>query len=435
MANTLQPGATSETAKRPTGNNRAVSPLRHRNHNVRNTLLATLIIIASSIVLYPRQLATLGAGKVGSGGGGGLPWSVGWNDTGVSLGSACPADGFGGSTQSNGTAAPYSNTWCAANMNAWSGGVARTKTGSEELCWFGGGHSDSGDNSIYCLDIHASPATVNRISGPDQVLAADYGTCNESPPSNPNAPAARHSQDNLTYVANLDELLTVNGAVYCGNGLHLEGVWAFHFSDNTWHHLTNTPFTGDNYWDNVCYDPTSHLVYVDAPVSGTGYLFTYNPGTDTWSSLLSQLNGGMPDTGTCTVDTTHNKMYVIGNTAFNSAGSLSIIQVDLSTYTQTDLTGTSSGCSALSTSGPGIAYDANMDRIIGWPVNNGQTLVIYNPNTNSCTTTTPSGATPGNNASSNGVYGRFGYFPSFGKDVFALANGTSLNGFVVRLTP
>src|SRR3954454_8600751 len=68
--------------------------------------------------------------------------------------SMCPPDGFGGSVLPSGAPYPYRTSGgqgagnnCTGVIFDWSGGVARTKAGSEEM-WLlgGGGHADYGGN-------------------------------------------------------------------------------------------------------------------------------------------------------------------------------------------------------------------------------------------------------------------------------------------------
>lgn len=113
----------------------------------------------------------------------GQQWSALPNSTFNS--SMCVANGFSGSTCGSsgqpagcsgaGTPYPYQTT-CAAAVFAYNGGVARTKRGSEQLVIFGGGHGDSGDNSVFAIDVGANPGTpaARRIKDPSYIDVNSY---------------------------------------------------------------------------------------------------------------------------------------------------------------------------------------------------------------------------------------------------------------------
>jgi len=101
-----------------------------------------------------------------------------------------------------------------------------------------------------------------------------------------------------------------------------------------------------------------------------------------------------------------------------------------SPFTATNLTGT--GCSALvNTAGgaPGFVYDPVQKLFVGWA--GGNTVYLYNPDSDSCTTQTFSGGPT--TIQGNGTYGRFRYSPATG--TFIVANDIDSNVYSLRLTP
>src|SRR5579885_2004051 len=270
-----------------------------------------------------------------------------WVDLGAStrISSVVPADGFGGSTwQGTGIAAPYtSNT--ARVVDAWSGGVGRTKSGSEMMCVFGGGHNDDPDDSLYCIDLRTN--TIARVFGPAGYDvgggSADWGGCPVGlPDSGVVAPNAVHSTAGLVYISATDQIHKFNGALACGNGFHTNDTWLFSFSPGSWARQDPTNGTplpcstliavdgtcagGDDFWTSDVYDPNSGLVFEALPVSGTIYVYSYNPSTNTESALLASAPG--PDQATGDVDASRKLIVMFGE---DLSGNPHLIHIDIST--------------------------------------------------------------------------------------------------------
>src|SRR5947209_15635490 len=93
----------------------------------------------------------------------------------------CPPNGTSASTCTSGdntcggsTATAYNYQACYSEVIiAYSGGVGRTKKGSEQLVLFGGGHADYGGNEVYAINVGSTPG-VSRLTTPSHVDQNDF---------------------------------------------------------------------------------------------------------------------------------------------------------------------------------------------------------------------------------------------------------------------
>jgi hypothetical protein len=262
------------------------------------------------------------------------------------------------------------------------------------------------------------------------------------PDGNPNS---RHTYDGLTYLANIDKMLSFGGVVACNNGSHLEDLWSLNLANLSWQRMD--PVNGASgqqpadFYTPVppiaVYDPNTQLTFI----SDTNQLWSYNDSTNTYNFINGSAN--VPYESTAVLDPKRKMIYFIGTTGSPSGGyaggpnGFAAISIAAgSNYAVQDWTSQVTGCDGLAQAEwPGVAYDSATDRVVGWP-NFGNTVYIFNPDTKSCTTQTfPNG--PPNSTDFNGVtystgtFGRFQYFP--GLDVFALVNFWTNNAYVLRL--
>jgi hypothetical protein len=100
-------------------------------------------------------------------------------------------------------------------------------------------------------------------------------------------------------------------------------------------------------------------------------------------------------------------------------------KVDVSSGGFSPVSYSTSGCTFVSASWPGITYDPLNDRIVAW--SGGNTIDILNPYTGTCTTQTFTG---GPIANSNGTYKR--WFYSQKEQVFGVINRMNDNMFTLR---
>jgi hypothetical protein len=349
--------------------------------------------------------------QASSGGGSGLPTSIGWYQIpNTNYSAVCP------------NPLPAGAEGCSAVVADWSSGVADTKR--NRLVFMGGGHSGYDGNEIYALDLNL--LQMLRVTNPGP------GTdCTEA--DSAGNPSARHTYGGLSYISSTDQVYLHAGDLYASNtgGCTSVANWLLNEAsiagngNNTpqWQRkdpVNGTPETKDccNYITASAYDANTDAVYyVD-----DAFFWKYKAQTDTLTTL-----GGVSGLGyhlNAVVDSGH-KVYV----AF---GDGQLWQADLTAGTPTlsNIASQASGCSAL-TSAPyaGLAYDPVQNKVVGWI--GGGSVIVYDAGTKSCSTQSYAGG-PGA-ALATGTFGRWQYFPSLG--VFALVNGWQQNAWVLRMTP
>ncbi len=218
----------------------------------------------------------------------------------------------------------------------------------------------------------------------------------------------------------VDIYLTYSGSKStCGS--FSNSMWYFDPSTLTWTQQAISS-TAPNPAQNgsvaqLAYDPTSgDLFELEA---NTGRFWKYDPVAKAWTNLAGAA-GCNALNATTAIDDGRRLYFCIGNGGFH--------KISLTApYTATALTGT--GCGNLkSINGPGFAYDPMQKLMIGW--GGGNTVYLYNPGTDSCTSATYSGGPTVIQA--NGTYGRFSYSPALG--VFVVANSIDTNAYSLRLT-
>lgn len=352
------------------------------------------------------QSASASATTQGAASGGGIPSTLGWYQIpNTSLQSLCP---------------PYSEIQaiegCPAVMADWSGGLFDTKR--DELIVHGGGHTGYYGNEIYGISLGTTaPSLVKDASHGTAV--SNVGTCPDA--YTDGNPVAVHTYDGLVYLPTQDKYLRFSGSK-ANCGFFTSALWTYDPGTSTWARQSPTG-GGPNPAQSggpplMAYDSTTDSVYdVD---SNTGEFWKYSPASTAWTDLANvgikcpQLNMN------AAIDPVRRLYFCVGNTKF---GKISLN----SPFTATALAGT--GCSTLvNTNAPGFAYDPVQQLMVGWA--GGNTVYLYNPDTDSCTTQTFTGGPP--SPQTNGTYGRFQYSPKTG--VFIVANSISQNAFTLRLT-
>jgi len=176
----------------------------------------------------------------------------------------------------------------------------------------------------------------------------------------------------------------------------------------------------------ICaYDPNSDSVLCNW---GNAFMFIrYTPGTNTWTKVTNCYDSPVPSASTAVIDPKRKLMIFIGE-----KDKPKVMAVDISeksNFKVQDWSTQVTDCDALAVVNyPGLAYDPELDRIVGWP-NNGDTVYLFNPDTKSCQALTyPNGPkTPGG----TGTFGRFRYFPAL--KAFAVVNAWNQNAFLLRL--
>jgi hypothetical protein len=332
-----------------------------------------------------------------------LPQTPGWFEIpNTKLASICPA-----------IAIIQGVEGCGAVMADWGGGLADTKR--NRLVIWGGGHQGYFGNEFYALDLEH--LKIERLTEPSSGDAlSNLKACPESYLDG--TPNSRHSYNGLQY-ASRDDRYFVFGAGVAPCGFFSNFAWIFNPSSTTWVRTSSTHHPNAAQNGSVpltAYDPvTSAIFEVEA---NAGQFWRYDFSSDDWKNVASTSVCGALGT-TSAIDPTRRLYFCVG------AGNFSRIALSGS-HTAKNLKG--DGCSDLvSASAPGFDFDSSQRMMVGWA--GGDTLYIYNPDTDSCFTEHFDGG-PGK-PQKNGTFGRFRYFPGLG--IFALWNDRNENAYVVRL--
>ena len=346
----------------------------------------------------------------------------------------------------------------------WSGGAIDTV--NQRVIVWGGGHSDYAGNEVSALNLNGTPSWQaittptypvpyvwdgNNWEGlqPYFVRAVDGGQYQ------PGAkPSSRHTYNSLAYVPSQNSLYSFGGAVANGGFLSQE-VWSLNFSTTTWT-LVGPPYSQSPGYPTAAYNPnTGHVIMHDKNWT----LFDYNPATNTWTTLTTQYT--VPDGTTAVVDPVNNLFVVVGaygttnNLGYPNVPTSNSIQVFPLTAPYAMQTWTDPSCDLIYRDG-GLTWDSNLGLVVGYPGGGNQ---FYLLNTGVQPVTTPFGVVPshkcldvpismnpspvlgtdyppnpeGTSTGANlGIFGRFGYFPTF--DQFAIVNDHTENAWSAQLT-
>lgn len=335
--------------------------------------------------------------------GGGIPSALGWFDI--------PNTKFHSVQQTSWTAAGDPSMV----MAAWGGGVYDSKR--NRLIVWGGGHGDYKGNEVYALDLNANPIAPLRLTDPNQYTPD--GTCHSPFQPGSTNPSSRHTYESLLYLPTQDRMFNIGGSEV-DSGCFGNDDWLFDPGAKAW-----TNLSGASGWGNgvpICdYDPIHDqgLCFNN----NNGDLWVYDPIAKTLT-LQSPSHGGFPTLAMSgVVDYVGKRFYVVGG------GFLGYFDISGSAPypTRVDVNGT--GCSAF-TAGqyPGMQYDPVQKVLVEW--HGGDTVNIYNPATNSCSSVTYAGG-PGSQQA-HGTHGRFRYVPAMG--VFVVCNAWAQDCYSLRLT-
>jgi hypothetical protein len=153
----------------------------------------------------------------------------------------------------------------------------------------------------------------------------------------------------------------------------------------------------------------------------------YTFATNTWTKITGYCESIVPGASTAIIDPKRKLMIFIGE-----QGKPKVMAVDISeksNFKVQDWSKEVINCDALAgVNYPGLAYDPDLDRIVGWP-NAGDTVYLFNPDTKSCEALTyPNGPKA---TTTSGTFGRFRYFP--GLKAFVVMNAANQNAYLLRL--
>jgi hypothetical protein len=298
-------------------------------------------------------------------------------------------------------------------MSLWSGGAFDTKR--NRLIVWGGGHFGYAGNEIYAFDVNTLSWT--RVTDPSIPVGDNV------PYAPDGGPTSRHTYNYVEYVPSIDRFCSFGGAGFYSDGQHgTNNTDCFNFDAKQWERKAAIPSTGTTtIGSKAAYDPVSGRVYLQTGLGGT--FSSYDPGTNTWTTLVS--SSFMDYYLTAAIDPVRRKMVAVG------IGQLRVL----------DLNNPSAGWSDLSTSGdmtivnaqaPGFVYDPVSDRFVGW--SGGASVYTLNMDTRiwsklplaAGNSTTPTAA------AGDGTYGRFRYIPS--KNAFIVVNSIDEDVFFYKLS-
>ena len=295
--------------------------------------------------------------------------------------------------------------------------------------------------------LDASAGTTGSTGGSWQM------TGQEKYPSDGN-PIPRHTGGGLAYSPTLDKVLAWEGPSV--GGVAMRHTWLLDMPTLAWTDKTPTSLTGGGL--DVTLGGSSNDGAQCAWDSNTGKFFcqwgsdliflSYDPAANKWMKLIN--NNDCQGFATClsaaagsaAIDTARKLFFYIGNSNNAAPGTPIIWKVDISgsTFNMVDMTPAATGCGGIAPSvagsaaggiSPGVVYDPVIDRIVIYP-NDGNSVYLYNPDTNSCTTQIFAAGPPASGlVQPNGTYGRFAYSPQL--DAFALVNKASNDAYVLNL--
>jgi hypothetical protein len=319
------------------------------------------------------------------------------------------------------------NTWILVDKGsvtsplgimAYSGGWYDPE--NHQFCIFGGGHYNYSGNEVWCFDIES--LSWNEMYPPDVLTRAPYDGGDQGAYNNydnekyPGAlfkpagesieaanPAARHTYDQLEYVAGLGAVLW--GGIAWGDHdmawcVQCEDTWAFDYVRARWRYL----YDGSNPSPNVspgvgasAYASRDHRLY--AKVLETTWL--YDPEKNHWSEVRTRGTPPWTIEGTLEYDPNHHTLYFFGG---NYDRNLTLWRFNIEQRHWKALRPDGLGPTGESSSGPGMAYDIHNDVLM---IYFGGTLWAYDPDANTWASFRPE-VRP---SDAGYVFGRFRYDP------------------------
>lgn len=164
----------------------------------------------------------------------------------------------------------------AGVINAWSGAALDSRR--NRLVLFGGGHGDYGGNELYAFD--CSRLAWERLTDPYPEPKDDGSDRNPD-----GTPQSRHSYGGLAYLAHVDRLFALGGAIFRSGAGSCTKVWTCDFSaNNAWQQDADKAPAPTGY-DQMCtYDPaTGKLWWGGRDGGGWCSLWSYDVATKAWA--------------------------------------------------------------------------------------------------------------------------------------------------------
>ena len=306
-----------------------------------------------------------------------------------------------------------------------------------------GGHNDYGGNECYYYDPVAGH--VVRANNPSSPVTQ---TCTAAYPDG--LPSSRHNYGSQAYIPvssfnpTGDRLFLFGGVHYCASGGFSTDTWTLALANvgtgglGGWQQMDATLGNGGAHPSGANpdaqsqYDPNTGLVYVVD--SGTG-LWSYSLAANAYT-FLSTCGSDESEHMGSVLDPVDKRLYIMGDSVaeycnVTPGGGFGETHVTLP-----------ASCSSLP-GGPlagnvnGFAWDTVLGKVVSWP-DFGPSIYVYDPVGNTCTTQTytanapPDSAHTGSPSTTNGTFGRFGYFPSLG--LYVLVNDWNIDVHTLRIT-
>jgi hypothetical protein len=295
------------------------------------------------------------------------------------------------------TVLPTGTTGNPVNItDAWSGGTIDTLR-HRMLVW-GGGHNDYNGNEVYAVG-YGPTASVARIRDPG------------------GSPVSRHTYGAISYIAHTDEMYSTGGATSPLGSID-KNTWCLNLANpnvsGSWASLGNAPVV-ETFGYMSCYDPATQRVYL----CDRNNLMSFVRSSASYTTHKSISNDITLYFSAC-IDSTRRRFLMFGN------GRGVSVLLD-SPYTETTLS-MSNVPTQLSDDSPGVVYDPVGDRVVLW---SGGNNVYAWPAAGGAWSQIATSGGPGQAASDQGTFGRWGYDPTY--KVCVLVNTIDTNCYVFKL--
>lgn len=315
--------------------------------------------------------------------------------------------------------------YCRDVIRGWSGAIADTKR-SRLIIW-GGGHNGYYGNELYSFDLNT--LQMQRLNDPSPI--ADGTGCPASLVDG--KPNARHTYGGIAYIAHADRMFAFSGSVANRDGCQTQDTWTLDLATLKWKRMDpvngEVPMAGHPVAD---YDANTGHVFVH---DQWRHLYSYDYDSNRYRMYPQSSPRALRMMAV--IDPKRRLFLMFGDKGSPDGGGLRVYDLGpKSNFVEQDWTNLTKGCDPLMESNfPGLAYDARIDRIVGWP-NFGNTVFLFDPDTKQCQAETYTGGPPdsaheGRAPYSNGTFGRFRYFPS--NDTFVLVNDWDVDVHLLRL--
>jgi len=387
------------------------------------------------------QSASASVTTPASSGGNPLSTTAGWHKIsfselkGSENTSPCPANNYGGYGY-----AFFDN--CPSLMLAWSGGMA--DTARHRLIVWGGGHTDYFGNELYAVDLTkvgtctATSPCMYRLDNPSNPTSCiGSNTCDANPDG---TPIARHTYGGLVYMSTLDQMISIGGGYYGGNGN--QNIWTLNVGSVTsscapnctpaWTHVgTMTSNSGPGEGATAWWNSTAHVAQF---IDDTHNLETFTMPTGPFVNNTTNLSVAGYN-ATAVYDDSDQIAFDMG--CGTTCSAFWVSTASGSNYAQHNIT-IGGSCGPIQSGYPIMAWDP-VARVIRVLVDGSNVQYLLTPSTTSttwnCTTETYGSSIgadypPAMASTMRGIFGRWNYFADW--DVYIFCNDPSADCWYFR---